>query len=91
MNDSAFGSRQIMMRHAPKKKKSDMAGNLVGGTGALATAYFTGGNPTATMAAFNAGKSLTDGVLEGDSSKTASGLTGGVEATKLAKSAVKAV
>lgn len=71
---SAAPNRETLMRKAAEKKqKSGLAGNIVGGGSAALTAYLTGGNPTATMAAFSAGKGLTEGIMEGDSSKGISG------------------
>ena len=75
---SAGSNRETLMRKAAEKKqKSGLAGNIVGGGSAALTAYLTGGNPTATMAAFSAGKGLTEGVMGGDSSKAISGVMEG--------------
>lgn len=88
---SAAPDRETLMRKAAEKKqKSGLAGNLVGGGAAAITAYLTGGNPTATMGAFGAGKSLTEGAMEGDASKGVSGAMEGAGAAMGYKSEMKA-
>lgn len=59
------------LKGAAAKKKAEakasnkgIAGNVVGIPAAAATAYFTGGNPTATMAAYQGGKALGEGGAE---------------------------
>ena len=90
-----------LKKKAAKAKASNksIAGKVVGIPAAAATAYFTAGNPTATMAAYQAGKGIGeggaelvsgDGVSSGSVNQLVSGAAGGIAAGSKISAASKA-
>jgi hypothetical protein len=60
------GDMETLKRRGAKKRAESkgIAGNVVGIPAAAATAYFTGGDPTSTMAAYQMGKGVGEGGYE---------------------------